>query len=108
MARPATPKAPTTTYRLSPAVDAWLEAERERLGISKNAVVEMKLLAAMQADSQPFTDAQQAEIEQIIDRALIASRIAEQKFLRDVEALGKLKPQSQPDSPHIPGKDERS
>lgn len=47
MRRPLAARAPTTTYRLSPAVDAWLNAEAERLGVPKNSVVEMKLRECM-------------------------------------------------------------
>lgn len=40
---PIAKTATRNTYRLSELVDDWLNAEAERLGISKNAVLEMKL-----------------------------------------------------------------
>lgn len=35
------------TYRLTPEVDRWVTAEAKRLGVSKNAVVQMALAETM-------------------------------------------------------------
>lgn len=43
----ATTKRTASLYRLTHTADAWISAEAERLGVSKNAVVEMTIRAAM-------------------------------------------------------------
>lgn len=40
------------TYRLTREVDKWVEAKAQKLGISKNAVVQMTLARAIQEEQE--------------------------------------------------------